>query len=60
MLYDPADQRDLVRAVGAVVADRHRRLLGEAAREHALTRTWDDAVAELLERHLSPLASARA
>ncbi|WP_370291004.1 glycosyltransferase [Nocardioides sp.] len=60
VLYDPADQRDLVRAVGAVVADRHRRLLGEAAREHALTRTWDDAVAELLERHLSPLASARA
>ncbi len=47
LLYDPSDPLDLRRAVTAVVADSRRALLGERGRELA-TRTWDDAVAELL------------
>jgi phosphatidylinositol alpha 1,6-mannosyltransferase len=46
LLYDPTDQKDFVRAVESVVADRHRALLGRRARELS-TRTWADAVAEL-------------
>jgi phosphatidylinositol alpha 1,6-mannosyltransferase len=48
VLYEPADPRDLVRAVTAVAADPHRHLLGAAARERALRRTWADAVDELV------------
>jgi phosphatidylinositol alpha 1,6-mannosyltransferase len=48
VLYDPADHRDLRRAVAAVAGDRHRGLLGEAARELAARRTWVDAVDELV------------
>jgi len=48
LLHDPADPRDLRRAVAAVAADKHRRLLGEAARERAERRTWVDAVDELV------------
>lgn len=48
VLYDPADPRDLARAVSAVAADPQRHLLGDAAREVALRRTWADAVDELV------------
>ncbi|RHW28829.1 glycosyltransferase [Nocardioides immobilis] len=48
LLYDPADPRDLRRAVAAVAADRHRHLMGAAAREHAVRRTWIDAVDDLV------------
>lgn len=54
LLYDPADEHGLARAVASVVADRHRALLGHRARELA-TRTWQDAVDELLERHYAAL-----
>lgn len=51
LLYDAADKRDLRRAVEAVVADKHRRLLGQAARELVIRRTWKDAVDELVAQH---------
>ena len=51
LLYDPRDPRDLRRAVTAVVADRHRSLLGKRARELAQLRTWTDAVDELMTPH---------
>jgi phosphatidylinositol alpha 1,6-mannosyltransferase len=51
LLYDPRDPRDLRRAVTAVVADRHRSLLGRRARELAELRTWTDAVDELTSMH---------
>ncbi|HYF73642.1 MAG TPA: glycosyltransferase [Nocardioides sp.] len=54
LLYDPADGNALTRAVEAVAADRHRGLLGARARELA-TRTWCDAVDELVEAHYRPL-----
>jgi phosphatidylinositol alpha 1,6-mannosyltransferase len=60
LLYDPADPRDLRRAVMAVAADRHRGLLGEAARELAARRTWVDAVDDLVGSHYpapAPLAA---
>jgi phosphatidylinositol alpha 1,6-mannosyltransferase len=57
LLYDPRDPRDLRRAVMAVVADRHRALLGKRARELARLRTWTDAVDELVAGHYR-LASA--
>ncbi len=55
LLYDPTDERGLVGAVAAIATDRHRALLGARARELA-TRTWDDAVDELVTRHYVPLA----
>ncbi len=58
LLYDPADPHDLRRAVAAVVADRHRALLGQRGRELA-TRTWRDAVGELTAT-LEELVGARA
>lgn len=48
VLYDPADPRDLARAVAAVAADPRRGLLGAAGRERALRRTWTEAVDELV------------
>ncbi|MEZ0579394.1 glycosyltransferase [Nocardioides sp. MH1] len=51
LLYDPADPRDLRRAVTAVAGDRHRGLLGQAGRERALRRSWVDAVDELVAHH---------
>lgn len=48
VLYDPADPRDLTRAVASVAADPQRGLLGAAARERAEERSWVDAVDELL------------
>ncbi len=58
LLYDPTDPRDLRRAVAAVAADNHRRLLGEAARELATGRTWVDAVDELVGSHYSTASTA--
>jgi phosphatidylinositol alpha 1,6-mannosyltransferase len=54
LLFDPADKRDLRRAVAAVAADKHRRLLGAAGRELVTERTWTDAVDELLAHYPSP------
>jgi len=48
VLHDPADQRDLARAVTSVAADPQRALLGAAARERAEERSWVDAVDELI------------
>jgi phosphatidylinositol alpha 1,6-mannosyltransferase len=59
MLYDPRDPRDLRRAVTAVVADRHRSLLGKRARELAQLRTWTDAVDELVANHYPQVAATR-
>lgn len=50
LLADPADRRDFRDAVGAVVADSRRALLGAHARE-TVTRTWDETVDELLDLH---------
>jgi phosphatidylinositol alpha 1,6-mannosyltransferase len=54
LLYDPTGEHALARAVAAVAADRQRSLLGARARELS-TRTWHDAVDELVERHYQPL-----
>ena len=51
---DPAAKRGFRKAVEAVVADKHRRLLGAAGRELVTERTWDDAVAELLAHYPAP------
>jgi len=53
LLYDPADPHGLARAVGAVVADQQRGLLGARARELA-ARDWRHAVDELVEHHYRP------
>ncbi|WP_307199810.1 glycosyltransferase [Nocardioides zeae] len=68
LLVDVTDQRALADAVGAVVADRRRGLLGAHGRGLAEQRTWRDAVDELVEVHYgavlapapaaSPLAAA--
>jgi phosphatidylinositol alpha 1,6-mannosyltransferase len=54
LLYDPADDHGLARAVTAVAGDRHRALLGARARELAV-RDWTTAVDELVEQHYRPL-----
>jgi len=54
LLHDPADEGGLARAVAAVAADGRRALLGQRARELA-TRTWRDAVDELVEAHYREL-----
>ncbi|MGZ6733668.1 MAG: glycosyltransferase, partial [Nocardioides sp.] len=48
LLYDPTDERGLADAIAAVAADPQRGLLGERGREVALTRSWRDAVDELV------------
>jgi phosphatidylinositol alpha 1,6-mannosyltransferase len=58
LLYDPSDEHGLTRAVAAVVADRHRALLGHRARELA-ARDWRTAVDELVEHHYRPLVVPR-
>ena len=58
LLYDPADEHGLERAVSAVAADRHRALLGARGRELA-TRDWTSAVDELVEQHYRPLVVPR-
>ncbi|KRB78189.1 glycosyl transferase family 1 [Nocardioides sp. Root190] len=52
LLHDASDPRDLTRAVASIAADPHRSLMGAAARERALRRTWHDAVDELLAEHV--------
>lgn len=61
LLYDPADHRGFRRAVEAVVADRHRGLLGARGRELALERGWGDAVDDLVGHYaaLVPAPAAR-
>lgn len=54
LLFRTDDSRDLRRAVAAVAADRHRRLLGVAGRELVAERTWADAVDELLGHYPVP------
>ena len=51
LLYDPGQPRALTDAVAAVVADRHRHLLGEHARQRISSRTWTVAVEELVAEH---------
>ena len=53
LLYDPADHRALRRSVEAVVADRHRGLLGRRGRELAAERGWTEAVDELALHYTS-------
>jgi len=55
LLYDPDDPRALARAVAALGADRHRGMMGTHARTASLTRTWRDAVDELVLEHLRHL-----
>lgn len=53
LLYDPADPAALRRAVATLIADADlRERLGAAARQAALTRDWNTAVAELVDQHL--------
>lgn len=51
LLYDADDPRDLRRAAQAVIADKHRALLGAHARQSVGRRTWTDAVDELVAAH---------
>jgi phosphatidylinositol alpha 1,6-mannosyltransferase len=51
LLYDPDAREGLRDAVSALVADRHRGLLGQRARELASSRDWRTAVDELLHDH---------
>jgi phosphatidylinositol alpha 1,6-mannosyltransferase len=51
LLYEPEDRRDLLRAAQAVVADPHRSMMGEHARELVAARSWADAVDELVLSH---------
>lgn len=58
VLFDPAEPRDFPSAVRAVMADRQRCLMGQAARELAVTRTWTDAVDELVASYDHSLTNA--
>ena len=58
LLYDPADQHALRRAVSAAAADPRRALLGLRGRELALARDWRTAVDELVSDHYVPLVGA--
>ena len=58
LLHDVDDRRSLLQAVDAIVADPHRSLMGEHARELVARRTWADAVDELLLTHY-PAESVR-
>jgi phosphatidylinositol alpha 1,6-mannosyltransferase len=57
LLVDVTDPRALADAVGAVVADRQRGLLGAHGRRLAEQRTWRDAVDELLAVHYGGLVA---
>jgi phosphatidylinositol alpha 1,6-mannosyltransferase len=59
LLYDPGLPRGFRRAVEAVVADRHRGLMGAAGRREALGRGWRDAVDELVSHYVT-VVEARA
>jgi phosphatidylinositol alpha 1,6-mannosyltransferase len=56
LLYDEARRHGLRDAVHALAADRSRALLGEQARVLA-TRSWSEAVDELVEYHYRPLVA---
>lgn len=56
LLYDETHRHGLRDAVHALAADRSRALLGERGRALA-TRSWSDAVDELVEYHYRPLAA---
>ncbi|MGH3362991.1 MAG: glycosyltransferase [Nocardioides sp.] len=51
LLFGPRNDVALTDAVAALVADPRRKLLGDRGRELALTRSWSDAVDELLLDH---------
>jgi phosphatidylinositol alpha 1,6-mannosyltransferase len=57
LLYDPAHQSGFRQAVEALATDRHRHLLGARARELS-TRSWADAVDELVRQHYQPLVES--
>ena len=59
LLYDDAHRHGLRDAVDALAADRSRGLLGERGRELS-TRSWTDAVDELVEYHYRPLVAREA
>ncbi|MDN4162372.1 glycosyltransferase [Nocardioides abyssi] len=59
LLAPAGDPLGLARAAGVVAGDRHRAMMGRRARELAMGRSWPDAVDELVERHLAPLATRR-
>lgn len=59
LLHDPDDPAAMVRALEAVVADRHRGLLGLRGREVALTRDWVAATDELVDVHHRDLRMTR-
>ncbi|KQW49897.1 glycosyl transferase family 1 [Nocardioides sp. Root1257] len=56
LLYDDAHRHGLRDAVQALAADRSRHLLGARGRELA-TRSWTEAVDELVAYHYRPLAT---
>jgi phosphatidylinositol alpha 1,6-mannosyltransferase len=56
LLYDEAHRHGLRDAVHALAADRSRKLLGRRGRSLA-TRSWSDAVDELVEYHYRPLVA---
>lgn len=58
LLHDPKDSLGMTRGVAALVADRHRALLGERGRELVSSRDWHVAVDELVARHYNPLTPA--
>lgn len=58
LLYDPRDDDGLARAVATIAADRHRAILGRRGRELA-SRSWHQAVDELVESHYAALAVRR-
>lgn len=55
LLHDPDDPRGLLRALGSVVGDSRRELLGLHGRRLAEGRSWADAVDELVSDHYLPL-----
>jgi phosphatidylinositol alpha 1,6-mannosyltransferase len=57
LLFDPGTRHGFRDAVDAVVADRHRGLLGTHGRDLALRRSWPEAADELVA---GPYASALA
>jgi phosphatidylinositol alpha 1,6-mannosyltransferase len=57
LLYDPSEPGALRRATAAVVADRHRGLLGTRGREVVAARGWDDAVEDLVTAYDRVLAA---
>lgn len=60
LLYEPGATRGLADAVASIAADPRRRLLGEAARERALRRTWVQAVDEVTARYRSLVGATAA